>query len=156
MEYYIHIGEKQQSIYDKFPPNFIFMLKEYVVFFISISLRLMILSILILNFPIKCDFQFLKSLGEHLFNNHINIGYVWDISLHPVFWIILWNFLFTYFASIKGFIHKIVTKTEILALVSVLSGTYFIWYWPIFGDVLTENHLLMLFLLNKLLNASTV
>ena len=74
MEYYIHIGEKQQSIYDKFPPNFIFMFKEYVVFFISISLRLMILSILILNFPIKCNFQFSKSFGEHLFDNYIHIG----------------------------------------------------------------------------------
>ena len=70
MEYYIHIGEKQQSIYDKFPP----MLKEYVVFFISISLRLMILSILILNFPIKCNFQFSKSFGEHLFDHYIHIG----------------------------------------------------------------------------------
>jgi len=31
----------------------------------------------------------------------------------------------TYFASIKGFIHKIVTKTEILALVSLMLGTNF-------------------------------
>ena len=31
--------------------------------------------------------------------------------------------VFTYFASIKGFIHKIVTKTEILALVSLLLST---------------------------------
>ena len=74
MEYYIHIGEKQQSIYNKFHPNFILILKERVVFFSSISLRLMILSILILNFPTKCNFQFSKSFGEHLFDSYIHKG----------------------------------------------------------------------------------
>ena len=43
--------------------------------------------------------------------------------------------VFTYFASIKGFIHKFVTKTEILALVSLLLGTNFKIYRPTFGDM---------------------
>ena len=81
LEYYIHIGEKQQNIYDKFLPNFILILKEYVVFFSSTSPRSMILSILILNFPAKCNFQFSKSFGEHLFDKYIHIGDLWDISL---------------------------------------------------------------------------
>ena len=51
----------------------------------------------------------------------------------------------TYFASIKGFIHKIVTKTEILALVSLLLGAYFMWYWPTDGDILTDNHSIILY-----------
>ena len=52
-------------------------------------------------------------------------------------------------ASINGSMTKIVTKTEILALVSMLLSTYFIWYWPILGDILTENNLLILFLQNR-------
>ena len=44
---------------------------------------------------------------------------------------------------------KIVTKTEILELVSLLLGIHFIWYRPLFVDVLTKNHLLILFLQNR-------
>ena len=40
---------------------------------------------------------------------------------------------------------KIVTKTEILALVSLLLGAYFMWYWPTHGDILTDNHLIILY-----------
>ena len=50
--------------------------------------------------------------------------------------------LFSYSATIYAFIHKIVTKTEILALVSLLTGTYFKWYWPIFGYTSTVNVLI--------------
>ena len=41
---------------------------------------------------------------------------------------------FTYFAKIKGSLTKIVTKTDILAMVHLLWGTNFICYKPIFGD----------------------
>ena len=50
---------------------------------------------------------------------------------------------------------NIVTKTEILALVSLLFSTNYIRYLPIFGDILTENHLLVLFLQSISLSAST-
>ena len=42
---------------------------------------------------------------------------------------------FTYFASIKGIIHKIVTRTEILALVSLQWNTNFQRYSPSPGDM---------------------
>ena len=48
-----------------------------------------------------------------------------DIFMKPVL---------TYFASIKGFIHKIVTETEILALVSLMLGTDFKKYGSSLGD----------------------
>ena len=54
--------------------------------------------------------------------------------------------LFTDLATINGSVATIVTKTEILALVSLLLGAYFMWYWPTHGDILTDNHLLILFL----------
>ena len=59
--------------------------------------------------------------------------------------------VFTYFASIKGFIHKIVTKTEILALVSLLLGTNFKIYRPTLGDIPNSwmiwiGHLLLIWL----------
>ena len=37
------------------------------------------------------------------------------------------------------------TKTDILALVSLLLGAYFIWYWLKLGDILTDNHLIILY-----------
>ena len=43
--------------------------------------------------------------------------------------------IFTSFVSFKDFIHKIVTKTEILALVSLQSNTNFKRYRPILGDM---------------------
>ena len=42
---------------------------------------------------------------------------------------------FTYFASIKGFIHKSVTSTEILALASLQLDTNFKQGRPILGDM---------------------
>ena len=51
--------------------------------------------------------------------------------------------LLTTLAKINGTLTKIVTKTEILALVSLLLGSYFILYRPTFGDVLTDNHSLI-------------
>ena len=45
---------------------------------------------------------------------------------------------FTYYATIKGFIPKNVTKTEILTLVSLIVGTNFKWYGPFFGDTLAN------------------
>ena len=42
---------------------------------------------------------------------------------------------FTCFASIKDFILKIVTRTEILALASLQSNTNFKQYRPILGDM---------------------
>ena len=42
---------------------------------------------------------------------------------------------FTSFVSLKDFIHKIVTRTEILALVSLQSNTNFKRYRPILGDL---------------------
>ena len=59
------------------------------------------------------------SLGHNFMNNFVN----------PVF---------TYFALIKGFTHTIVTKTEILALVSLMLGTNFKGYWPTLGDIQTS------------------
>ena len=53
--------------------------------------------------------------------------------------------LFTDLAAIMGYVTKIVTKTEILALVSLLLGAYFMWYCPAHGDILTVNHLLFSF-----------
>ena len=46
---------------------------------------------------------------------------------------------FTYFASIKGIIHKIVTRTEILAQVSLLLVTNFKWNQPILGYMLSVH-----------------
>ena len=43
--------------------------------------------------------------------------------------------IFTSFVSFEDFIHKIVTKTEILALVSLQSNTNFKRYRPILGDM---------------------
>ena len=43
--------------------------------------------------------------------------------------------IFTSFVSFEDFIHKIVTKTEILALVSLQSNTNFKRYEPILGDI---------------------
>ena len=57
--------------------------------------------------------------------------------------------LLTALATINGTVSKIVTKTEILALVSLLLGTYFIWYWPTLGDIQPNNHLLILFQQNR-------
>ena len=53
--------------------------------------------------------------------------------------------LFTDLATINGSGTKIVTKTEILALVSLLLGAYFMWYWPTDGDILTDNHSIILY-----------
>ena len=53
--------------------------------------------------------------------------------------------LFTDLAAIMGYVTKIVTKTEMLALVSLLMSAYFIWYGPTHGDILTDNHLLFFF-----------
>ena len=39
------------------------------------------------------------------------------------------------FASLRDFIHKIVTRTEILALISLQSDTNFKRYKPILGDL---------------------
>ena len=63
--------------------------------------------------------------------------------------------LFTHLATINDSMTKIVTKTEILALVSLLLGTYFIWYWLTFGDILTDNNLLILILQTRSLSIST-
>ena len=43
--------------------------------------------------------------------------------------------IFSSFASLKDFIHKIVTGTEILAQVSLQTNTNFKRYRPIFGDM---------------------
>ena len=43
--------------------------------------------------------------------------------------------MFTSFVSFKDFIHKIVTKTENLALVSLQLNTNFKRYRPILGDM---------------------
>ena len=43
--------------------------------------------------------------------------------------------IFSSFASLKDFIHKIVTRTEILALISLQSDTNFKRYKPILGDL---------------------
>ena len=43
--------------------------------------------------------------------------------------------VFICFVSIKKFIHKIVTRTEILALASLQSNTNFKQYRPILGDM---------------------
>ena len=51
--------------------------------------------------------------------------------------------LFTNLATINTCMTNIVTMTEILALVSLLFSTNCIRYWPIFGDVITENKLLI-------------
>ena len=53
--------------------------------------------------------------------------------------------LFTDLAAIMGYVTKIVTKTEIMALVSLLMSAYFIWYGPTHGDILTDNHFFILF-----------
>ena len=53
--------------------------------------------------------------------------------------------LFTDLATINGSVTKIVTKGEILALVSLLLGAYFMWYWPTDGDILTDNHSIILY-----------
>ena len=53
----------------------------------------------------------------------------------------------------KGFITKIVTRTEILAPVSLLLGTNFKWYRPILGDMLNwwiiRGDLLLLIMLQS-------
>ena len=63
--------------------------------------------------------------------------------------------LFIELAPTNGTVTKLVTWTENLALVSFLLGTSFLWYWPTFGDVPTDNYSLILFQQNISLNAST-
>ena len=43
--------------------------------------------------------------------------------------------LFTYLGTINSFIHQIVTRTEILALVSLLLGTIFKRFRPTLDDI---------------------
>ena len=47
--------------------------------------------------------------------------------------------LFVYLAKIYAFIHKIVTRTEILAQVSLLLVTNFKWNQPILGYMLSVH-----------------
>ena len=59
--------------------------------------------------------------------------------------------LFTNLATIYDSVMKIVTKTDILALVSLLLGIYFIWYCPTFGDILNDNYLLIITCANSII-----
>ena len=64
--------------------------------------------------------------------------------------------IFTSSASLKDFIHKIVTRTEILALVSLNLNTNFKWNRPIPGDMPKvikdlEGHFLLLWLQSTVL-----
>ena len=64
--------------------------------------------------------------------------------------------IYTSSASLKDFIHKIVTKTEILSLVSLKSNTNFKRNRPILGDMPEvknnlEGHFLLLWLQSTVL-----
>ena len=63
--------------------------------------------------------------------------------------------LLTALATINCTVAKIVTKTEILAPISLLLGIYFIWYWSKFGDIQPNNCLLILFQQNRSLSSSS-
>ena len=63
--------------------------------------------------------------------------------------------LFTNLATINICMTNIVTKTKILAFVSLLFSTNYIRYRPIFGDILTDNQLLIFITRNQSLSAST-
>ena len=99
------------------------------------------------------------SLGHNFMNKTFDWSKISENWFHKIihkFWLchhkmvdnLKWPLL-TALATINGTVSKIVTKTEILALVSLLLDTYFIWYWPKLGDIQPNNHLLILFQQNR-------
>ena len=96
------------------------------------------------------------------FTSQINFKGAVFWTIHPLvvtqlnWWKIYMGHFFTWFASINGFICKIVTKTEILIQVLLQLNTNFKRYRPIIGDmpnwrIVQRSHFLLIWLQSTVL-----